>query len=99
MRRTPMLEVAFHNPRQHQQFCRASGPLVLARAGQGQTLWTTVDEGIASSEARIEIAPKHEGVSFAVPGHEAEYHELPASFTIGDTRFEITLANRDKQRR
>ena len=67
-----MLEVALHNPRQHKQFRRESGPLVLARAGQEPALWTTVDEGEACPDARIEIVPQLAGVSLAVAGCEAE---------------------------
>jgi hypothetical protein len=37
-----MFEVAVYNPRQHKQFRRESGSLVLARAGQADALWTTV---------------------------------------------------------
>ncbi len=107
-----MLEVAFHNPRQHKQFCRDSGPLVLARASQEPALWTTVDESEASPKARIEIVPQRSGVSLAVTGCEVEYYgyskcnricnspqQVPASFIVGDTRFEITVAKNDTPRR
>ena len=86
-----MLEVALHNPRQHKQFRRNSGPLVLARASQEPAIWSTVDEGETCADARIEIVPQPSGVSLAVAGCETEYHSVPASFTVGDTRFEITL--------
>lgn len=87
-----MLEVAVHNPRQHRQFQRDSGPLVLARPDQGPAIWTTINEGEAGSDARIKIAPERTGVSLAMAGCEAKYHDVPASFAIGDTRFEITIA-------
>jgi len=87
-----MLEVTLHNPRQHKQFRRSSGPLVLARASQEPALWTTVDDGAACPNARIEIVPQPSGVSLAVAGCETEYHGVPTSFVVGDTRFEITLA-------
>ena len=70
-----MLEVALHNPRQHKQFRRDSGPLVLARASADPALWTTVDDGEAWPNARIEIVPQVAGVSLAVAGCEAEYHD------------------------
>jgi adenylate cyclase len=85
-----MLEVAFHNPRQHKQFRRDSGPLILARASQEPALWTTVDEGAASLGARVEIVPQCAGVTLAIVGCEAEHHAVPSSFTVGDTRFEVS---------
>lgn len=107
-----MLDVALHNPRQHKQFRRESGPLVLARASEAPALWTTVDAGEAWPNARIEIVPQVAGVSLAVAGCEVECHgngsgvptqngplELPASFSVGDTRFEIALAGASASRR
>jgi adenylate cyclase len=100
-----MLEVALHNPRQHKQFCREAGPLVLARASEATALWTTVAAGEACPDARIEIVPQIAGVALAVAGCEVDRHgnrhtdpigngslQLPASFTVGDTRFEIAFA-------
>jgi class 3 adenylate cyclase len=87
-----MLEVALHNPRQHKQFRRASGPLVLTRASDEPAIWSTADEAETSAAARIEILPQPAGVSLAVAGCKTEYHSVPASFAVGDTRFEITLA-------
>src|SRR5258705_12768504 len=101
-----MLEVALHNPRQHKQFRSESGPLVLARDSEPSAIWTTVDAGEAWSDARIEIVSQVAGVALVVAGCRAEYNgkgsgksiqngplQLPASFTVGDTRFEITLAS------
>jgi adenylate cyclase len=87
-----MLEVALHNSRQHKQFRRTSGPLVLTRASQEPAIWSTVDEGELAADVRIEIVPQPSGVSLAVAGCKTEYHSVPASFAVGDTRFEITLA-------
>lgn len=87
-----MLEVALHNPRQHKQVCCDSGPLVFARANRDAGLWTTVDQCEVDSDARIEIVPERAEVSLAVTGRDAEYLGLPANFTVGDTRFEITIA-------
>jgi adenylate cyclase len=87
-----MLEVALHNPRQHQQFRRESGSLVLAPRSQEPALWTTADKGETCPDGCIEIVPQHTGVSLAVGGSKAKYQDVPASFTVGDTRFEITLA-------
>jgi len=102
-----MLEVALHNPRQHKQFRGGPGPLVLARTGHKSALWTAADRVVNSSDSFIEIVPQRTGVSLALAGCEAEcvcgrtcdragkcQLRLPASFTIGDTRFEITLGNR-----
>jgi adenylate cyclase len=94
-----MLEVALHNPRQHKQFRRESGSLVFARAITEPALWTTVNEGEPCSVAHIEIVPQRAGVSLTVVGCEAKYHELPASFTFEDTRFEITRATSGASRR
>jgi adenylate cyclase len=88
-----MLEVALHNPRQHKQFRRASGQLVLTRASEEPAIWSTADEAETAADVRIEIVPQPAGVSLAVAGRKTEYHTVPASFAVGDTRFEITLAN------
>ena len=101
-----MLEIALHNPRQHKQFCRESGSLVLARATHEPALWTTVDRGLDCPDPRVEIIPQLDGVSLAVAGCEAECYggqsrvpigtcrlPVPASFTIGDTRFEVVAAD------
>jgi adenylate cyclase len=89
-----MLEVALYNPRQHKQFCRDSGPLVLARASQDAALWVTADEPTACADARIEIVPQLAGVSLAISGGKTKYQKVPTSITCGDTRFEINLAKR-----
>src|SRR6478735_10859359 len=107
-----MLEVALHNPRQHQQFRSDSGPLVLARRSQGPALWTTADAGEASSDARVEIVPHAAGVVLAVAGCDANFDassvgnpiqngrlEVPASFTVGDTQFQITFSSTNAPRR
>src|SRR3954463_12239304 len=107
-----MLEVALLNPRQHKQFCCDSGPLVLARSLQEPALWTIVGEGETCRDAHIEIMPQRPGVSLIVEGCDAQHQEnrsrnpivsghlqLPARFTVGDTRFEITLAKSDGSRR
>ena len=107
-----MLEVALHNPRQHQQFRSDSGSLVLARGSQGPALWTTVDAGEASSDTRVEIVPEAAGVVLAVAGCDAHCDgssignpiqngrlEVPASFTVGDTRFQIALSSANAPRR
>lgn len=102
-----MLEVALHNPRQHKQFRRETGALLLARASHESALWTTVDRGADRPDALVEIVPLAGGVSLAMAGCEAECRcgrscgltgncqlPVPASFTIGDTRFEISVADR-----
>jgi adenylate cyclase len=102
-----MLEVALHNPRQHKQFRGGPGPLVLARIGHKSALWTAADRGANRSDSFIEIVPQRTGISLALAGCEAVcvcgsacertgncQLPLPASFMIGDTRFEITLGNR-----
>src|SRR5258705_757835 len=107
-----MLEVAINNPRQHKQFRSDSGPLVLARDSEPSALWTTVGVGEAGQDARIEIVPQVAGVVLAVAGCQADCNgkgsdnsiqngplQLPASFTVGDTRFEITIASANTPRR
>lgn len=107
-----MLEVALHNPRQHKQFRPGSSPLVLARAGRELALWTAIDRGENNPNAIIEIALHPDGVSLAMAGCEPECHcgtscrltgryrlPVPASFSVGDTRFEITNANYRASRR
>ena len=102
-----MLEVALYNPRQHKQFRRETGALLLARASHESALWTTVDRGADRPNALVEIVPLAGGVSLAMAGCEAECRcgrscgltgncqlPVPASFTIGDTRFEISVADR-----
>ncbi len=98
-----MLNVALHNPRQHRQLQHSQGPLVLARMGSDRTVWTPVDRGKAkSAEALLEIVPGTDGIVLAMTGCEAECFcdrvcgltgscqlPVPASFAIGDTRFEI----------
>jgi adenylate cyclase len=106
-----MLEVALHNPRQHKQFRRECGPLVLARGGEPSALWTNVDAGEAWPAARIEFVPQASAVALAMAGCEVECHghrgadptgngslQLPASFVVGDTRFEIKLASASASR-
>ncbi len=101
-----MLEVTFHNPRQHQQFQHVIGPLVLARAGAGQAIWNAVDcDPAAAVDALLEILPQGDDVAVAMSGCERECQcdrtcelkgncrlRIPAAFTIGDTRFEIAAA-------
>ncbi len=107
-----MLEVTLHNPRQHKQLRRSSRPLLLARTSHEPALWATADRGTIGSEARIEIVPQPGGVSLEMFGCEAECHcerscgltgscqlPVPASFTVGDTRFEITIVDRDAPQR
>lgn len=93
-----MFEVALHNPRQHKQFRRESGSLVLACAGQGGALWTTAEGKEPKPDARVEFLPQHDGVSLALRGCDAAYddsraaHDAGIRFTIGDTRFEVAFA-------
>jgi adenylate cyclase len=100
-----MFEVALYNPRQHKQFRGGSTPLVLARTEDGPTLWTAADRCADGINALLEIIPQRRGISLSLAGCEAECRcgracelsgncqlPLPASFTIGDTRFEILLA-------
>ena len=98
-----MLNVALHNPRQHRQLQHSQGPLVLARMGSDHSVWMPVDRGKAqSAKARLEIVPGADGIVLAMTGCEAECFcgrvcgltgscqlPVPASFAIGDTRFEI----------
>ncbi len=103
-----MLEVALHNSRQHKQFRRERGPLVLARDSRASAVWTPVDRGAEFPDALLEIVPSSDGVSLTLAGCEAECHcgrrcdltgncqlTLPASFTIGDTRFEVSTVASD----
>jgi class 3 adenylate cyclase len=100
-----MFEVAVYNPRQHKQFRRESGSLVLARAGQADALWTTVEGSEPESDARVEFLLQHEGVSLALPGCDAtDYdshaaHDAAIRFTIGDTRFEVAFVGSGEHER
>src|SRR5262245_46933668 len=84
-----MLEVALHNPRQHKQLRGGCGPLVLARSSREPALWEAVNEVEVGTESYIDIAPQLAGIALTVAGRETEYRELPTSFVVGDTRFEI----------
>jgi adenylate cyclase len=98
-----MLEIAFHNPRQHRQFQHEAGPLVLSRADADAAVWTAIDrDQSAFPNALVEILPQGDGVALAMAGCEAECFcgrscsltgncrlPVPATFSIGDTRFEI----------
>ena len=98
-----MLEVAFHNPRQHRQFQHAAGPILLARAALPEPLWTTIDQDrSALAQALVEIVPEQDGIRLQMAGCETDcfcgrpcelvgdcHLDLPARFSIGDTRFEI----------
>ncbi len=102
-----MLEIAFHNPRQHRQFQHGAGPLVLSRADAGPAVWTAIDrDQSARPNVLVEILPQGDGVALAMAGCEAECFcgrscslngncrlPVPARFSIGDTRFEITSAS------
>ncbi|HVT30148.1 MAG TPA: adenylate/guanylate cyclase domain-containing protein [Lacipirellulaceae bacterium] len=107
-----MLEVALHNPRQHKQFRREDGAIVLARADRDSAIWTPVERGSKLADALVEIVHQSDGVSLAMAGCEAESDcgrhcgltgncrlPLPVSFTIGDTRFEISSADCNASRR
>ena len=99
-----MLDIALHNPRQHQQFQHGAGPLLLARAAEADSLWLTVDQDRTPTvEALLEIVSDADGIRMQMAGCEKECFcgrpcelqgdcriELPAQFSIGDTRFEIT---------
>ena len=87
-----MLDIALHNPRQHKQFRRGSGVLKFARASGGAMLWDLAIGNADSPDSQIEIIPTASGVSLSIAGRAPEYCSFPASFTIGDTRFEITAA-------
>ena len=99
-----MLEVALHNPRQHKQFRSDARPLLFARDDDRAT-WTIIDRSAARATALVEIAPKPSGVAIAVTGCAAECESgrrdpggqcwvaPPASFMVGDTRFEVVLVN------
>ena len=101
-----MLDIALHNSRQHRQFQHAGGSLVLARTASGHDLWTTIDKAQADrADALIEIVLQDDGVALTMSGCEAECRcgrncgligncqlPIPATFTIGDTRFEIADA-------
>lgn len=102
-----MLEVTFHNPRQHQQFQHVIGPLVLTRAGAGQAIWNAIDRDPAARvDALLEILPQGDDIAIAMSGCERECQcdracerkgncrlRIPAVFTIGDTRFEIAAVD------
>jgi adenylate cyclase len=98
-----MLEIAFHNSRQHKQFRCETGPIVLARAQNVADVWSAVDRDFDSASALIEIALAADGVSLAMKGCSVAQtcegdrgatttHQLPlpARFIVGDTRFEIS---------
>jgi len=102
-----MLEVALHNPRQHRQFRQGPEPLWLAMNGENVAIWTPADRRDDSSDGSIGITPQPDGVSLTILGCEATFDAnqtralagtcnlpIPASFTIGDTRFEIALSDR-----
>lgn len=106
-----MFEVALYNPRQHKQL-RESGSLVLVRGKSETAVWTTVDRRAESANAIVEIVLHSNGISLALAGCEGECDDgqagtlaggcqlpLPASFTVGDTRFEILPAGRNAIRR
>ncbi|MFO0790356.1 MAG: adenylate/guanylate cyclase domain-containing protein [Pirellulales bacterium] len=98
-----MYDIAFYNPRQHRQFQRSEGAVVLARSETEPAVWTAIDrDPPASPTALVEILLTREGVELAMAGCELECHcgrpctrkghcrlEIPAQFSIGDTRFEI----------
>jgi adenylate cyclase len=103
-----MLEVALHNPRQHNQFQHNGEPLLLARSAGEAPLWTPVDPA-ASQEIQptVQIVAGELGVRLTNTGCElvcddAEYTEagdccalsVPTQFTIGDTLFEIVDTGR-----
>jgi adenylate cyclase len=107
-----MLEVALHSPRQHKQFRSDSSPLIIARASQAPAIWMTVDAGESSPNARIEIASHVAGVTLALAGCQIDCNrdgsdnpiqngalQVPASFIIDDTRFEITRTTANIPRR
>ncbi len=94
-----MLEVTLHNSRQHKQFCLRGGSLVLSRASEEPALWAPTDEDGTPAHSRIEIVQRPSGVSLIASGLETECHDLPASFSIGDTRFEIAVEQADSLRR
>jgi adenylate cyclase len=99
-----MLNVALHNSRQHRQLQHSQGSLVLARMGNDQSVWMPVDHPkVQSAKALLEIARAADGITLAMTGCEAECFcgrpcgltgscqlPVPASFAIGDTRFEIS---------
>jgi adenylate cyclase len=101
-----MLDIALHNSRQHRQFQHGNGPLLLARMGPERSIWLPIDKCKAqAAEALLEIVPAAEGIALAMAGCEAECFcgrtcgltgqcqlPVPASFAIGDTRFEISSA-------
>jgi adenylate cyclase len=74
--------------------------------GSDRSIWLPVDRCKAqAAEAILEIVPETEGIALAMAGCEAECFcgrtcgltgkcqlPVPASFAIGDTRFEITSA-------
>jgi adenylate cyclase len=110
-----MLEIAIHSPRQHRQFHHDGGRLVLARTGNSHTSWAPVaHEYDDENGACVEILPQADHIALALAGCEAECQcgracdlkgnceiPVPAAFTIGDTRFEITdsSAAASKQKR
>jgi class 3 adenylate cyclase len=98
-----MLEVAIYNLRQHRQFQRQAGPLMLARADIERPVWVPVNPSHADvASAVLEIAPHEGGIALAMTGCAAECYcgrkcgltgacqlEVPARFSIGDTQFEV----------
>jgi class 3 adenylate cyclase len=98
-----MLEVSIYNLRQHRQFQRQTGPLMLARADVEQPVWVPVDpSGADVANAVLEIKPHDGGIALAMTGCAAECYcgrkcgltgacqlEVPARFSIGDTQFEV----------
>jgi len=82
---------------------------VLARTGAKSTSWAPVErERAGEAGALVEIFPQLDHIALALAGCEAECHcgracdlngkceiPVPAAFTIGDTRFEITDSSLD----
>src|SRR5262249_50623677 len=105
--RRAMLDIALQNSRQHCQFQHGAGPVWIARGG-ADGLWTTVDaDHSADAQAMLEIVSDGGGIQVHFAGSEPEFiggrwgqlspngHlDLPAEFSIGDTRFEISDAGR-----
>ena len=107
-----MLEVALHNPRQHKQIRRQAGSLVLACSSRDSALWTTIDPSADPPATLIEFIQQPGGVSLKLAGCEVECPgersdtssgtialSAPASFIVGDTRFEIAIATRSPVQR
>lgn len=89
-----MLEIALHNSRQHRQFVHSGGLLTLARADAA--LWAPIDPARDDRASEmLEIVVDGDEITLALADGSQRF-AVPARFTIGDTRFEISAPARQR---